>query len=104
MKKSYFPHEISAIILEYIKEYIEDSLKETVLDVVIFVLANLHNSQRQATKKATELAGFNVRRIINEPSVAALAYASRVNDSNFIALFDFGGDSFDISMIVVFCK
>jgi molecular chaperone DnaK len=99
--KNYTPPEISAMILRYMKEYSETYLGEKVTDAVITVPAYFNDSQRQATKDAGTIAGLNVRRIINEPTAAALAYGLDKKKDEKIAVFDLGGGTFDISILEV---
>jgi len=99
--KAYTPQQISAFVLQKIKQSAEDFLGEPVSEAVITVPAYFNNQQRQATKDAGEIAGFDVLRIINEPTAAALAYAVRRNSAATIAVFDFGGGTFDISILDV---
>ncbi len=98
--KRFSPPEISAIILRYLKGVAEDFLGEEVTDAVITVPAYFDDSQRQATKVAGEIAGLNVRRIINEPTAASLAYGlDKKERSHVIAVYDLGGGTFDISIL-----
>ena len=95
----YTPQELSAQILQKIKADAEAYLGEKVTDAVITVPAYFDDSQRQATKQAGEIAGFNVQRIINEPTAAALAYGLDKSHAHTIAVYDLGGGTFDISVL-----
>jgi molecular chaperone DnaK len=99
--KEYTPPEVSAMILRYMKEYAEKYIGEEVTEAVITVPAYFNDSQRQATKDAGTIAGLNVRRIINEPTAAALAYGLDKKADEKIAVFDLGGGTFDISILEV---
>ena len=93
------PTQISAVILDQMKEIAEAYLGEDVVDAVITVPAYFNDAQRQATKDAGRIAGLNVKRIINEPTAAALAYGLGKQDQERIAVFDLGGGTFDISIL-----
>ena len=97
--KKYNPPEISAMVLQKLKQMAEEHLGSTVTDAVITVPAYFNDSQRQATKDAGKIAGLNVRRIINEPTAAALAYGLEKKKDEKIAVFDLGGGTFDISIL-----
>ncbi len=97
--KLFSPPEISAQILLKLKRAAENYLGEKVTDAVITVPAYFNDAQRQATKDAGEIAGLNVRRIVNEPTAAALAYGLDKKASQKVAIFDFGGGTFDISIL-----
>lgn len=99
--KEYTPQEISAMVLQKLKADAEEKLGEKITDVVITVPAYFDDSQRKATKEAGEIAGFNVRRIINEPTAAALAYGFNKKKDEKIAVYDLGGGTFDISILEV---
>src|SRR5690606_34199383 len=93
------PQEISAEILAALKKMAEEYLVEEVTDAVVTVPAYFNDRQRQATKDAGRIAGLNVQRIINEPTAAALAYGYDKGRSQRLAVFDFGGGTFDISIL-----
>jgi len=97
----YRPEEISAMILQKLKMDAEEKLGEKIEEAIITVPAYFDDSQRQATKNAGEIAGFKVRRILNEPTAAALAYGLNKNKNERVVVYDFGGGTFDISVLEV---
>jgi molecular chaperone DnaK len=99
--KEYTPQEISAMILSKLKADAEEKLGEKITEAVITVPAYFDDAQRKATKEAGEIAGLNVRRIINEPTAAALAYGFNKKKDEKIAVYDLGGGTFDISILEV---
>jgi molecular chaperone DnaK len=100
--RMYTPQEISAIILQKMKKIAEDYLGQTVDEAVVTVPAYFNDSQRQATKEAGEIAGLKIKRIINEPTAAALAYGiDKMGKDEKIAVFDLGGGTFDISILEI---
>ncbi len=100
-EKWYGPAEISAMLLQKLKQDAEDKLGQTITEAVITVPAYFNDSQRKATKDAGEIAGFKVRRIINEPTAAALAYGLSKKKDEKIVVYDFGGGTFDVSVLEV---
>ncbi|MBN1517659.1 Hsp70 family protein [Candidatus Sumerlaeota bacterium] len=99
--KEYTPQEISAIILQKLKQDAEDYFGEAIDQAVVTVPAYFTDAQRQATKDAGEIAGFKVRRIIDEPTAAALAYGLDKEEDQTLLVYDFGGGTFDVSIIEV---
>ncbi|MCA9445729.1 MAG: Hsp70 family protein, partial [Candidatus Omnitrophica bacterium] len=99
--KQYTPQEISAMILQKIKWDMEEYFGEEIDQAVITVPAYFTDAQRQATRDAGEIAGLNVRRIIDEPTAAAIAYGIDKEEDQILMVYDFGGGTFDISIIEV---
>ncbi|MFA6391202.1 MAG: molecular chaperone DnaK [Patescibacteria group bacterium] len=99
--KQHTPQEVSAMILQKLKADAEDKLGEKITEAVITVPAYFDDSQRQATKDAGKIAGFDVKRIINEPTAAALAYGFNKKKDEKIAVYDLGGGTFDISILEI---
>ncbi len=100
-KRNYSPPEISAMVLQKMKQTVEEKLGEKITDAVITVPAYFNDSQRQATKDAGKIAGLEVKRIINEPTAAALAYGLDKKKDEKIAVYDLGGGTFDISILEI---
>src|ERR687885_2350339 len=98
-EKEYSPPEVSAMILQKLKSDAEEYLGEEVTEAVITVPAYFEDAQRQATKDAGRIAGLNVKRIINEPTAASLAYGMDKEDDQTILVFDLGGGTFDVSIL-----
>ncbi len=99
--KWYKPAEIAAMILQKLKADAEDKIGEKITDAIITVPAYFDDSQRKATKDAGEIAGLNVKRVINEPTAAALAYGFDKKKNEQIVVYDFGGGTFDVSVLEV---
>src|SRR5215472_7915912 len=99
--KEHTPPQVSAMILQKLKKAAEDYLGEKVTDAVITVPAYFNDAQRQATKDAGKIAGLDVKRIINEPTAAALAYGLDKQKSGTIAVYDLGGGTFDVSILEI---
>ncbi|MCV6547261.1 MAG: molecular chaperone DnaK [Cohaesibacter sp.] len=99
--EKYSPSQVSAMILQKMKETAEDFLGESITEAVVTVPAYFNDAQRQATKDAGKIAGLDVKRIINEPTAAALAYGLDKNDGKTIAVYDLGGGTFDVSVLEI---
>src|SRR5881409_2421843 len=99
--KDYSPPEISAMVLQKLKQAVEDHLGAPVTKAVITVPAYFNDAQRQATKDAGQISGLEVMRIVNEPTAAALAYGLDKKKDETIAVYDFGGGTFDVSILEV---
>src|SRR5205085_3914816 len=99
--KEYTPPQVSAKILQKLKKAAEDYLGEKVSEAVITVPAYFNDAQRQATKDGGRIAGLDVKRIVNEPTAAALAYGLDKKKDEIVAVYDFGGGTFDISILEV---
>lgn len=99
--EKYSPSQVGAFVLTKMKETAEGHLGSTVSEAVVTVPAYFNDSQRQATKDAGKIAGLNVKRIINEPTAASLAYGMNANDGQTIAVFDLGGGTFDVSVLEI---
>lgn len=101
--EKFMPHEISAMLLKHLKEVAQNYFKEEVTEVVITVPANFNSYQRELTKKAGEMAGLNVERIINEPTAAAMAYGiDNLDEEANILVYDLGGGTFDVTVLEMF--